>query len=48
MVKDFTRTGMSITKSDMVEFIDSLDINKKLIDQLKKITPKSYAKSKSY
>ena len=48
MVKDFTRTGMSITKSDMVEFIDSLDINKKLKDQLKKITPKSYAKSKSY
>ena len=39
---------MSITKSDMVEFIDSLDINKKLKDQLKKITPKSYAKSKSY
>ena len=44
LVKDFTRRNANITKSDMLEFIESLDIREELKEKLKNITPYNYAR----
>ena len=45
LVKDFTRRNANITKSDMLEFIESLDIREELKEKLKNITPYNYART---
>jgi adenylosuccinate lyase len=41
-LKDLTRTGEKITEAKFAAFIDSLDINKSVRDELKAITPFNY------
>jgi len=41
-LKELTRTNTKITQSSMHNFIDGLDVNDELKDELKQITPDSY------
>jgi adenylosuccinate lyase len=41
-LKKLTRTGKSITQETMNAFIESLDVNAKIKDELKAVTPWSY------
>ncbi|MCK4662146.1 MAG: adenylosuccinate lyase [Bacteroidales bacterium] len=41
-LKELTRTHSSITKSSIFEFIDKLDVNKKVKEELKNINPFNY------
>jgi adenylosuccinate lyase len=42
MLKDLTRKNEKITQDTFVEFIDGLDVNESLKEELKKITPWNY------
>jgi len=42
MLKDLTRTNRKIDRQVMAEFIDSLEVNEKVKEELKKITPQNY------
>lgn len=41
-LKNLTRTGQSITRESIVEFIDSLSIKEKIKAELKRISPQNY------
>ena len=41
-LKALTRTHQSITKESMLEFIESLDVNEKVKEELRHITPQNY------
>jgi adenylosuccinate lyase len=42
VVKDFSRNKKSITKKEFFEFVDSLEINDLIKEELKELTPSSY------